>query len=201
MNGIDPRALRDVLVPGDDPDDNIGTPMDYSAELRRINEASMVGDISSPHPSDDLAESDTPIRKDESLGSWLCEQGCENLAASLGIGTARAASASTSLQFDRTKLATPEELIAVFGVFTGMNANWFNQLNDKPNLKRARKQVGQGQRGNTSPPLFCPYEVMLWLVSKNRKAGTALSVEKGWELLEKNFPSVYADKSIGDPRE
>ncbi len=100
---------------------------------------------------------------------------------------------------DLDMLATPEELIKVFGRFTGMNQGWFSQLNDKPRLKEARKVIGTGGRRST-PPLLCPYEVMLWLIDgTSRRLGTPLSESKGWELLKKNFPTVYAHHSIGDP--
>lgn len=102
---------------------------------------------------------------------------------------------------DLAKLATREQLIAAFGNFTGMSMNWFNNLKDTPVLSAARKITGQGGRGRIIEPLFCPYEVMLWLASPKRRKGRKLGIEKAWKLLEENFPMVYAAYSVGDPRQ
>lgn len=102
---------------------------------------------------------------------------------------------------DFAMLATREQLIAAFGPFTGMNADWFDNIKDKPALLAARRITGQGGRGHLAEPFFCPFDVMQWLVSPKRKKGRPLSERKGWELLEKHFPRVYASRSIGDPRD
>lgn len=102
--------------------------------------------------------------------------------------------------YDLAMLATRDQLISAFGVFTGMDKSWFKSLDDVPMLKVARKVVGRGQRGATIEPLFCPFEVMQWLISPSRKKGRRLGENKGWELLEKHFPRVYATKSPADPR-
>ncbi len=101
---------------------------------------------------------------------------------------------------DFAMLATREQLIEAFGPFTGMDANWFANLRDTPALRDARRITGQGGR-NAAAPYFCPFAVMKWLVDGKRKKGRPLSERKGWELLEKHFPRVYASRSIGDPRE
>jgi hypothetical protein len=67
---------------------------------------------------------------------------------------------------------------------------------------KARKSAGQGGRGHIMEPFFCPFEVMQWLISGNRKKNARpLSEEKGWELLERYFPNVYAAYGSADPRE
>jgi hypothetical protein len=97
-------------------------------------------------------------------------------------------------------LATREQLIEAYGRFTGMDASWFSNLKDAPALLAARKVVGQGGRGRIAEPLFCPFEVMGWLVDSKRRKGRPLRVEKAWELFEKNFPTVYNLHSVADPR-
>ncbi len=102
---------------------------------------------------------------------------------------------------DFAMLASREQLIAAFGAFTDMNADWFRNLKDTPALLAARRITGQGGRGHLAEPYFCPFAVMQWLVDGKRKKGRPLSGRKGWELLERHFPMVYASRSIGDPRE
>ena len=94
--------------------------------------------------------------------------------------------------------ATRKELIDAFGKFTGMNMSWFDNLNDSPKLKAARKQAGQGGR-HSAEPLFCPYEVMQWLANPKRKKGTPLNDTTAWRLLKTHFSEVYNQYSIGDP--
>jgi hypothetical protein len=112
--------------------------------------------------------------------------------------------ALSAATIDYSILATREQLIIAFGAFTGMNMTWFARLNDLPNLKAARKIVGQGQKSRTAEPYFCPYMVMEWLTKTigkgKRKKGRPLSIDRGWQLLEDNFPSVYNQYSIGDTR-
>lgn len=103
-------------------------------------------------------------------------------------------------EVDYAVLASREQLIAAFGTFTGMTMAWFKNLDDTPALKSARKVTGRGQRGSTVEPLFCPFEVMLWLVSSKRKKGKRLGESKGWDLLERYFPKAYAPRASADPR-
>lgn len=109
-------------------------------------------------------------------------------------------SISANDTIDYASLASREQLIKAFGAFTGMDMTWFTSLNDVPALKRARKVSGQGGRGRTAEPFFCPYEVSQWLISPKRRKGTKLSADKGWEILEKKFLKVYNARSIGDTR-
>ena len=103
---------------------------------------------------------------------------------------------------DHSTLATRAQLITAFGAFTGMSMEWFDNLTDKPALLRARKVRGVGARGKTREPLFCPWEVMLWLIDPERKKGRPFhSIGKPWELLEGRFPAAYVKHSMGDPRE
>jgi hypothetical protein len=107
---------------------------------------------------------------------------------------------STSTNPDYSMLASPEQLIKAFGAFTGMNGAWFKTLGDTPYLEKARKVRGKSGR-NGFPAMFCPLEVMLWLVNPNRKKGRkGLSEIRGWELLEQHFPKVHAANSAADPR-
>lgn len=96
-------------------------------------------------------------------------------------------------------VATRAKLIAAFGAFTGMDDSWFTNLKDTPKLKNARKVAGSGGKDSTEP-LFCPHEVMQWQTDPKKKKGGALTPEKGWQLLERHFPEVYNQYSIGDTR-
>ena len=100
---------------------------------------------------------------------------------------------------DRALLATRDQLIKAFGSFTGMSLDWFDRIADKPQLLEARKVAGQGGKGG-SEPLFCPYEVLVWLTEPSRKAGRPLSVKKGWQLFESHFQLVYKAFVHNDPR-
>lgn len=95
-------------------------------------------------------------------------------------------------------VATRQELIDAFGKFTGMSLAWFDNLNDSPKLKAARKYAGQGGR-HSAEPLFCPYEVMQWLADPKRKKGKPLNNTTAWRLLKGSFGKVYNLHSIGDP--
>lgn len=109
-------------------------------------------------------------------------------------------SASNAPACDFSMLATRGQLIEAFGRFTGMDASWFKSIKDTPALQTARKVVGQGGRGHIAEPWFCPFEVMQWLADSKRRKGRKLSVEKAWELLERNFPKVHSARSVADPR-
>jgi len=101
---------------------------------------------------------------------------------------------------DFAKLATREALIEAFGKFTEMNASWFVKLGDTPALLAARKVTGQGGRNNAAP-LFCPFEVMQWLINPNRRKGNPMQPDTGWRMLELHFPLVYHAHSVCDPRQ
>lgn len=101
---------------------------------------------------------------------------------------------------DITLMATRKQLIDAFGAFTGMDIQWFNTIKDTPALLAARKVTGQGGRGHIAEPLFCPFEVLQWLIDTARRKGRPLGPAKGWELFEGHFPRAYAAFSVGDPR-
>ena len=61
-------------------------------------------------------------------------------------------------------LATPTELIEVFGTLTGMEKAWFNNAKDAPKLKAAIHTAGVGGRKGRKP-LYCVFPVMQWLWS------------------------------------
>ena len=89
---------------------------------------------------------------------------------------------------DLDDLATPDELIKAFGPCTGMDQSWF----DKPEGKFLMAKKVNGKSGRRPhPPLFCPYEVMQWLISPRRKKGQKISVLTGWRQLKKHFSNVY----------
>lgn len=95
-------------------------------------------------------------------------------------------------------MATPTELCAAFGAFTGMNKNWFNNLKDTPKLKAARFGPGQGGR-NKREPLFHVYDVLMWLIDVKRRKGKTMTVETGWRMLKAHFPRVYEAYELNAP--
>lgn len=95
-------------------------------------------------------------------------------------------------------LATKEALLDAFRQW-GLNPDWFNDLNSRQWLLNARQVKGHGQRGNRTPPLFCPFKVMQGLTTKVRGI-KRISPEKAWSVLEHKFPKVYANFSVHDPR-
>lgn len=113
----------------------------------------------------------------------------------------QAMEAERGVSLDPSLLATRKQLIDAFGVFTGMNHGWFKNLTDVPALLKARRIKGSGGRGHLQEPLFCPVDVMRWLISDTRKKGSKLGEDKAWELLEKNFPKAYSAHSAADSRE
>jgi len=116
------------------------------------------------------------------------------------LGVAMTEQTSRPDEPDRSMLADPDELIEAFGKNTGMNKAWFNNLSDKPTLKKARRIIGaKGRRGNK--PFFCPLAVMQWLTDEKRKVGRPISQDKAWALLATYFPRVYMAHSAADPRE
>lgn len=105
----------------------------------------------------------------------------------------------TKPKLDLTVLATPAQLLSAFGQW-GLKTGWFNEPTKHPWLLAARKQPGRG--GNTSAaPLYCPYEVMIGLTTKIRlrHGGVRPSREKGFQLLKRFFPAVYAKFEIMAP--
>ena len=66
-------------------------------------------------------------------------------------------------------------------------------------LLNARKVAGQGGRGHIAEPLFCPFEVMQWLVDPNRRKGLPIQAATAWRMLKNHFPKVHAQYEVGDP--
>jgi hypothetical protein len=104
---------------------------------------------------------------------------------------------------DYSALATRQQLISAFGTFTGMSEEWFDNITDKPKLLAARKVVGKSRKGEIVVPLFCPYEVMLWLIGSKLRAKGAkkISLDTGWRLLQRHFKIAYELVSKNDPRD
>ena len=96
-------------------------------------------------------------------------------------------------------LATPDQLVTAFKPHTGMDASWFGKLGDTPQLMKARKVAGQGGRGHTRVPFFCPFEVMRWLIDPKRRKGRPMAVSTGWRLFKTHFPKVHAIHAEFDP--
>ena len=97
-------------------------------------------------------------------------------------------------------LASRTELIQIFSLY-GVELKIFKALKDRPGLMAARRVKGKGQKGSRAEPMFCPFEVINWLVKTGIKEKPRLENFMGWHILETKFPSVYAEKSIGDPRQ
>ncbi len=96
-------------------------------------------------------------------------------------------------------LASRTELINAFGRY-GVELKIFRALKDRPGLMAARRIKGRGQRGSQAEPMFCPLAVMNWLVKSGVSGKPRLSEYIGWHILEKEFPSAYAQYSMSDPR-
>jgi hypothetical protein len=122
-----------------------------------------------------------------------------HFGSKLPVNVVRKAESSFD-EIDFTLLASRSELITAFGKFTDMNQEWFHNLNDTPNLRTARKILGTSGRKN-SEPLFCPYEVMQWLINPKRKKGRQLSEATGWRVFKNHFRLAYNAKAIGDPND
>lgn len=95
-------------------------------------------------------------------------------------------------------LATPIELIAAFGTFTGMDKAWFNNAKDAPKLKAALHTAGQGGR-NGREPLYFVFPIMQWLIDAKRRKGNPMSEATGWRVLKNQFSKVYAEFQDQDP--
>lgn len=103
-------------------------------------------------------------------------------------------------ELDYSLLATRDQLVAAFGPHTGMDASWFKKLDVGTQLMKARKVRGQGGRGHTTEPFFCPYLVMLFLIDPKRKKGNRkIKDTTGWHLLKRHFPKVHAIHAEFDP--
>lgn len=140
----------------------------------------------------DLAQKGTRLAE---LRQELASMETEDFVGAIESDTAN----QTKLMPDLTVLATPAQLLGAFGRW-GLKKGWFNEPSKHPWLLAARKQPGKG--GNKSiAPLYCPYEVMIGLTTQSRPRNPAVrtSKEKGFELLERFFPAVYAKFEIMAP--
>lgn len=98
-------------------------------------------------------------------------------------------------EFDLAELATPDELVEAFGSLLPLSA--FRALKDRRWLKAARKIPGKSGRQH-SPPLFCPYLVMVGLTKT--KKGERLPVHQGWSVLKTKFKATYQRHRLEEPR-
>jgi hypothetical protein len=97
-------------------------------------------------------------------------------------------------------LASRTELIDAFSLY-GVELKIFKALKDRPGLQAACRVKGQGQKGGCAEPMFCPKGVIDWLVKSGVKDKPKLTAYMGWHILETKFANVYAEHSIGDPRQ
>lgn len=100
------------------------------------------------------------------------------------------------LQWDL--LATPTQLISVFGTLTGMSKMWFNNAKDTPKLKAALHTPGKSGR-NGREPLYHVFLIMQWLINPKRRKGKSMEVATGWRMLKNQFPAVYRKYQDQDP--
>ena len=96
-------------------------------------------------------------------------------------------------------LATPAQLIAVFGIFTGMDKKWFNNAKDSPRLMAARHIAGIGGRKGREP-LYFVFQVMQWLIDAKRRKGKPMQDATGWRVLQRQFPRVYEEYQDCEPK-
>jgi hypothetical protein len=128
------------------------------------------------------------------LDRWLNLRGIESKYEFMQDSTVPSPNLSSALKshepIDTSVLAAPYELLAVFERW-GLKKYWFNDLKNHKWLEDTRKVKGKGGR-NAALPLFCPYEVMLGLRKESRSAKDRFSENKGWRLLQENFPKTFA---------
>lgn len=176
LNPNDPTADGTMLADGNRPNAD-----GYRSILRQFEDAATDGTKRTLRRWLEVSD-DRDIRRHSWIDEWLAASRDDSWPAQ---GDAQPAYAVG-------ELAAPQELIAAFGSFTGMDALWFNSLKDTPALRDARKQRGRGGRAcRAVEPLFCPYEVMKWLIDPKRKKGRQLREETGWRLLKGHFPASY----------
>jgi len=93
-------------------------------------------------------------------------------------------------QINLSICVTPQDLLSAFGQW-GLEKQWFNAPRKHAWLIEARKMAGKGGRKPT-PPLYCPYEVMVGLRAKSRIGKNRFTVEKGWKILKDCFPKAFS---------
>lgn len=128
----------------------------------------------------------------EELHQWFDFHGIESEYDFVQRNDPITANPDTSNPIDIATLASPDELLKAFSKW-GLRKAWFNSPRNHQWLFNARKRVGIG--GNRpKPPLYCPYEVMLGLAGRIRRGPDApprISIENGWSLLTRWFPTAY----------
>ena len=65
-------------------------------------------------------------------------------------------------------LASRSQLIETFGYY-GVELKMFKALKDRPGLLAAYRVKGRAQKGSRAEPMFCPFEVINWLVKTGVK--------------------------------
>lgn len=181
----------------------------------RVRQAVSSGALRVRHPETDLSEvyADWPQPSDgclvcsiDDVNEWLATDGVGYRLSELPTQVlgAQDDAGLVGERVDYGSLATREALVRVFGTHTRMNLDWFNNLSDSPGLKKACKVRGKGGKpGSQVEPMFCPYEVMLWLTDpKTKKQGLVrMSEQTGWRLLKQSFKAAYIKVGHGDPNQ
>ena len=206
MQGFDPWRLSDVVVSNGDPSDIYGgVSPDFSHEERMLTSAVLTGALSQVSGTATPPNMDTQVCVAD-LIPWLRLRGFDSMADGLDISVQDESGTSPddrvareSSEAEHALLATPAELISAFHVW-GLHADWFKTLKDRAWLLEARRVKGHGQRSHTVQPLFCPLAVMRGLATKTRSK-SPMSLNKGWSILKREFPQVYAKNSKDDPRD
>jgi len=145
---------------------------------------------------DDMPERLGLVTPDD-VNAWLSAEGQPEWTAP----TAQAAPEPKACATPWHLLATPAELIAAFGTFTGMTKAWFNAAKDTPELSKARHTAGQGGR-NGREPLYFVLPVMQWLIDPKRRKGKdkpTMREATGWRVLRTKFPKVYEEYQDQEP--
>jgi hypothetical protein len=96
---------------------------------------------------------------------------------------------------DFAVLAQPKDLLKAFGR-RGLKEAWFDDLGNISWLRAAKRVDGKSGRGGF-PAYFCPYAVMQGMVFKSRIC--KLPEERGWIILENEFPAVFAKYESAKP--
>lgn len=179
--------------------------MDVKDLIQRISRATVKGHRLVRNPdrlplrAEDGFREFLDLVKVSDIDIWLTDLGAGYLFPKDGLGATTPPPVEAD-GIDFTVVVTRRALIDAFGGITKMDLTWFDNVKDSPKLKASRKFTGQGGR-NGAEPLFCPFEVMQWLVDPQRRKGKAINDSTAWRLLKGHFPKVYNKHSIGDPND
>lgn len=197
MCGLDPEQFESLKARP-----NKNDPSDLCGRARRVERLALAEKHLTDSPAGWLAWAQSRGFKVHDgfvieVEALMCAQ-AEQTKPDPNPALAAAQAAPAEERIDLSVLAEPDELIAAFGRFTGMDKSWFSNITDKPGLEQARRFKGVKGKGGHKP-LFCPLAVMHWLTNEKRKVGRPISVEKGWAILGSYFPRVHAAHAAAAP--